>query len=99
MRSTVTGRRAARVASVGLVGMAVYQLLLAADAPFGEAAWGGSNEGPLPTGLRIGSGIFVFVYAAGPERCRMTATPLRPPARRRVLGPLAVCDDHQVVRP
>jgi hypothetical protein len=43
--------------------MAIYQFLLAAGAPFGQAAWGGTHEGQLPVALRVGSGISVLVYA------------------------------------
>lgn len=57
-------RGAAIAAAAGFVAMAVYQLLLAAGAPFGEAAWGGANEGRLPANLRVGSGISILVYAA-----------------------------------
>lgn len=47
----------------GFAGLAVFQLLLAAGSPFGEAAWGGTTEGQLSTGLRVGSAISVVVYA------------------------------------
>jgi hypothetical protein len=63
MRDTATAKPAAIAATVGFVGLAVFQLLLAAGAPFGEAAWGGTTEGQLPTGLRIGSAISIVVYA------------------------------------
>lgn len=49
-------------ATVGFAGLAVFQLLLAAGAPFGEAAWGGTNHGQLPRGLRVGSGIAIVTY-------------------------------------
>jgi hypothetical protein len=55
---------AAATATVGFAGLAVFQLLLAAGAPLGEAAWGGTTEGRLPTGLRVGSAISIVVYAA-----------------------------------
>jgi hypothetical protein len=50
-------------AVVGFTGLAVFQLLLAAGAPLGEAAWGGTTEGELPRGLRVGSAISIIVYA------------------------------------
>jgi hypothetical protein len=55
--------KAAIAAAVGFTGMAAYQFALAAGAPFGEAAWGGGNEGQLPSSLRVGSGISILVYA------------------------------------
>jgi hypothetical protein len=63
MRSEVGVRTAALIGAVGLAAMAVYQLVLAAGAPLGEAAWGGTHEGQLPTTLRIGSGVSIAVYA------------------------------------
>jgi hypothetical protein len=63
MRNGATAKKAAITATVGFAGLAVVQLLLAAGAPFGEAAWGGTTEGQLPTGLRIGSAISIVVYA------------------------------------
>ena len=64
MRNVAIARKAAIGAVVGFAGLAVFQLLLAGGAPFGEAAWGGANEGQLPTGLRVGSGIAIAVYGA-----------------------------------
>jgi hypothetical protein len=63
MRNGATAKKAAITATVGFAGLAVLQLLLAAGAPFGEAAWGGTTEGQLPTGLRIGSAVSIVVYA------------------------------------
>jgi hypothetical protein len=62
MRSAATARGAALAASVGFAALAVFQVLLAAGAPLGEAAWGGATEGRLPTGLRVGSALSVVVY-------------------------------------
>jgi hypothetical protein len=56
-------KKAAIAATVGFAGLAAFQLLLAAGAPFGEAAWGGTTEGRLSPGLRVGSGLSVLVYA------------------------------------
>lgn len=56
-------RVAAVVAAVlmGLVGL--FQIALAAGAPWGAAAWGGRHEGRLPAGLRVASGVAgVVVY-------------------------------------
>ena len=57
-------RSTATAAAVGFAGLAVFQMLLAAGALFGEAAWGGTNQGQLPTGLRVGSGIAIVIYGA-----------------------------------
>lgn len=63
MSDSATGKKAALAATAGFAGLAAYQLLLAAGAPLGEAAWGGATEGRLPTNLRVGSAISVVVYA------------------------------------
>lgn len=62
MKNSRLTKKAAVAASVGFAGLALFQLLLAAGAPFGAAAWGGSNEGQLPTSLRVGSAIAIVVY-------------------------------------
>jgi hypothetical protein len=54
---------AALGAVVGFAGLAVFQLLLAAGAPLGAAAWGGATEGELPRGLRVGSAISIVADA------------------------------------
>lgn len=38
-----------------LVGLALFQVLLALGAPLGEAAWGGKHKNVLPAKLRISS--------------------------------------------
>jgi hypothetical protein len=63
MSNAAVAQKAAIAASVGFAGLAAFQLLLAAGAPFGEAAWGGTTEGQLSTGLRVGSAISIVVYA------------------------------------
>jgi len=63
MRNHAWTKTAALCAVVGFAGLAVFQLLLAAGAPLGEAAWGGATEGELPPGLRVGSAISLVVYA------------------------------------
>jgi hypothetical protein len=50
------------VAIVLLVGLAAFQIALAAGAPLGSLAWGGKHR-VLPTGLRIGSAVSVLLYA------------------------------------
>jgi hypothetical protein len=63
MRNRAVAQKAAIAATVGFALLAGFQLLLAAGAPFGEAAWGGTTEGKLSTGLRVGSAISLVVYA------------------------------------
>lgn len=54
---------AAIIAIVLLGVVTVFQVLLAAGAPWGAAAWGGQHPGVLPTGYRIASGVAaVAVY-------------------------------------
>jgi len=78
MRNTANARKAAIAATVGFAGLAVFQLLLAAGAPFGEAAWGGTTEGQLSTGLRVGSAMSLVVYAvAAALILRRTGFPIR----------------------
>jgi hypothetical protein len=40
-----------------LAAVAVFQLALAAGAPWGAAAWGGSHPGTLPTRFRVASAV------------------------------------------
>ncbi len=44
--------------------VAVFQIALAAGAPWGEWAFGGQNKGALPVNLRISSIVSLLVYAA-----------------------------------
>jgi hypothetical protein len=53
---------AAVLAVVLLAALGVFQGLLVAGFPLGRFAWGGQNE-VLPTGLRIGSVVSIFLYA------------------------------------
>lgn len=46
--------------TIGLLG--IFQLALAAGAPWGRLAWGGGHE-RVPTGYRIGSLLSILVYA------------------------------------
>jgi hypothetical protein len=63
VRDPAIARVAAIVAAVGFAALAAFQLLLAAGAPLGKAAWGGTTEGQLPTALRVGSALSILVYA------------------------------------
>jgi hypothetical protein len=56
-------RPAAVVATVGLVGFAAFQAALALGAPWGRAAWGGS-ETELGPGHRVASGVAALVLIA-----------------------------------
>lgn len=57
-----TTRRAAVTAAVGFGVIAVFQLLLALGAPWGQAAWGGGQEGTLPQELRFASTISMVIF-------------------------------------
>lgn len=48
--------------TVILAALAVFQIALAAGAPWGRFAWGGQHR-VLPTNLRIGSIVSVAIYA------------------------------------
>ena len=56
-------RGAGITVAVGFVGLALFQLALAAGAPLGAAAWGGT-ERVLPTTLRVGSAVAALIYMA-----------------------------------
>lgn len=58
-----TGRRLAVAAAIGFAGIAVFEIALAAGAPWGYAAWGGAHA-HLSTAQRIGSAVAVVVWAA-----------------------------------
>ena len=54
---------AAMVLCALLFGLGVFQLLLAAGAPFGRFAWGGDHR-VLPVQLRVGSIVSTVLYVA-----------------------------------
>jgi hypothetical protein len=60
----------------------MFQIALAAGAPLGRAAWGGTHPGQLPVGLRVGSAIAVGVWVLAAlivlGRAGVTPTPLPP---------------------
>ncbi|CAN5872099.1 hypothetical protein BH23ACT4_BH23ACT4_01580 [soil metagenome] len=58
--------KAISVLAVSLLGIiALFQIALAAGAPWGAASWGGRHPGKLPTGYRIGSAVAgLFFYPA-----------------------------------
>lgn len=45
-----------------LAGLALFQIALAAGAPWGRFAWGGQHR-VLPRNLRIGSVVSILIYA------------------------------------
>ena len=51
-------------ASLLLAGITAFQVSLAAGAPWGRLAWGGSHEGVLPTDLRAASAGAAVVWGA-----------------------------------
>ena len=51
------------VGAVGIAGMLIFQILLAAGLPLGAAAFGGKYE-VLPVKLRLASAISAFILAA-----------------------------------
>lgn len=56
-------RRVAQVATLGFGALMAFQVALAAGAPLGHAAWGGS-QAHLTAGQRIGSAAAVVFYVA-----------------------------------
>jgi hypothetical protein len=56
-------RGAAIAAAIGFVGIAGFQMALAAGAPWGHAAWGGAHA-ELSTTQRAGSTVAVVVWVA-----------------------------------
>jgi hypothetical protein len=49
------------VASIGIISLAVFQMLLAAGLPYGAAAFGGTNT-VLPSRLRLASAISAVLF-------------------------------------
>ena len=56
-----TVRTAAVAAAIGFVGIALFQVALAAGAPLGHAAWGGADA-ELVTAQRLGSAVAAVVW-------------------------------------
>jgi hypothetical protein len=52
------------LAAIGCVGIAAFQVALAAGAPLGRAAWGGAHE-RLPRNLRVASAVAAGVWVLG----------------------------------
>lgn len=53
---------AAILAAAGFVLLVLFQLAIAAGAPFGRVSWGGTHEGVLPQNLRAGSAVAALVW-------------------------------------
>ena len=66
-----------------LGGITGFQVALAAGAPWGRLAWGGSHEGTLPDGLRVASGAAAVVWGAA--TVAVAAELPRPVAGRRLV--------------
>ena len=56
-------RTAAVVAAGGFLGLALFQMVLAAGAEWGHAAWGGANA-ELSSAQRIGSAVAALIWTA-----------------------------------
>jgi hypothetical protein len=54
---------AAVIAACGFISLALFELALAAGAPWGHAAWGGAHA-ELSTALRLGSAVGVVLWTA-----------------------------------
>ncbi len=54
--------RAELGAAAMLAGLAAFQVALAAGAPWGRAAYGGTHPGALPARLRVTSGVAAVAY-------------------------------------
>jgi hypothetical protein len=78
-----SGVRSGAAAAALLAVTAAFQVALAAGAPWGAAAWGGTHPGVLPAGLRVASAGTLVVY--GPLAAVAVGRLGRPATRRRVL--------------
>ena len=56
-------RRATQAATIGFAALAVFEAALAAGAPLGDAAWGGSAA-HLTTGQRVASAVTATFWIA-----------------------------------
>ena len=61
--SEQAGRTAAVLAALGFLGIALFQVALAAGADWGHAAWGGADA-ELSSAQRIGSAAAALIWAA-----------------------------------
>ena len=72
------GGRERAAASLLLVGITAFQVSLAAGAPWGRLAWGGSHDGVLPTELRAASSGAAVLWGA----VTVAVASSRPPSAR-----------------
>lgn len=79
---TARSRRALAAAGL-LTSVGVFQVALAAGAPWGAAAWGGAHPGVLPDNLRVASAVSAAVY--GTLAAVTTSGLVGPGLRRRLL--------------
>ena len=61
MRKGTVSRRAGPATAVGFAALAVFELALAAGAPLGRAAWGGT-QAQLPLSLRLANAAAIAFY-------------------------------------
>jgi hypothetical protein len=85
----ITTESAGRAAGGLLAATAAFQVGLAAGAPWGAAAWGGSHPGQLPTGQRVASAASAALLGTV---ATVAAAPglVENPVRTRVLRGAAV---------
>ncbi len=81
VRPTERGdRRSASLLATGLAAVSVFQLCLAAGAPWGAAAWGGAEPGRLPAELRVASAVaacfWLLAALTALARAGMAASPI-----------------------
>lgn len=63
LRADRTARAASMVAATVSGVLVAFEVALAAGAPWGAAAWGGTHDGVLPTGLRVASAAGAAVWS------------------------------------
>jgi len=63
-------RPLAVVLACGLAVVVAFQVSLVAGAPWGAAAWGGSQPGQLPAGLRVASAFSAAFWLLGACQAR-----------------------------
>ncbi|WP_107773669.1 hypothetical protein [Nocardioides sediminis] len=57
--------RTEQATAAALVTVGAFQVALAVGAPWGRAAYGGTRPGPLPSHLRVISGVAAVGYGTG----------------------------------
>jgi hypothetical protein len=81
------GSRLAVLAAGGFIAVIVFQLSIVLGAPFGAAAWGGTDSGRLPADLRLASAFAAAVWSIAAltvlSRGGFKFSPVPPTAARR----------------